>query len=270
MKTIEVKTLPQVRFAHSYHAAAYYNSFPISEDRMEITFVAEGSVCVECNGKKYVAQKGDILCIPYSPYQIIVKSSAYHEHHTVQAAFQWVLQDDTEGLYLPIVTPAHYNTKNAANLIEQLICNQLLFKDSPTRGAIVFLDLLYEIHQCNKRGEKLNVRGEALYTKRAKKYVQDNIHLPITQKSVAKHLAISPEYLCTIFKQNEGMTFMKYVNTEKLEAIKNLMEKEHLFLYEAATLFGYNDPNYVSRLFKKYYGYNITNKTTVRQQSLPL
>jgi YesN/AraC family two-component response regulator len=38
------------------------------------------------------------------------------------------------------------------------------------------------------------------------------------------------------------------------------MEKEPVHLYEAAALFGYSDPNYVSRLFKKYYGYNITDK----------
>ena len=63
-----------------------------------------------------------------------------------------------------------------------------------------------------------------------------------------------------VFKKTEGISFQKYVNFEKLEAIKNLMEKEHVHLYEAAALFGYTDPNYVSRLFKKYYGYNITDK----------
>jgi len=68
--------------------------------------------------------------------------------------------------------------------------------------------------------------------------------------------------LCSVFKKVEGISFQKYVNYEKLEAIKNLMEKEPVHLYEAAALFGYTDPNYVSRLFKKYYGYNITATNT--------
>ena len=84
--------------------------------------------------------------------------------------------------------------------------------------------------------------------------------MSITQKSVAQYLSITPEYLCSVFKKVEGISFQKYVNYEKLEAIKNLIEKEQAHLYEAATLFGYSDPNYVSRLFKKYYGYNITDK----------
>lgn len=260
MKTFEIKNLPQVRFAHVYHADTYSNTFAVSSDRMEVTFISEGSTKIECNGMEYVAKKGDIICQPYYPHQIKIKASAYHEHHTVQAVFKWSLQENPNGLYLPMITPAHYNTKTAANLIEQLICNQLLFKDSPTKGAILFLDLLYEIDQCNRKAEKTTLPGEVLYTQRAKEYVQNHIRLPITQKSVADHLSISPEYLCSVFKKTEGMTFIKYVNTEKLEAIRNLMEKEHLHLYEAALLFGYSDPNYVSRLFKKYYNYNITDK----------
>ena len=31
-------------------------------------------------------------------------------------------------------------------------------------------------------------------------------------------------------------------------------------LHEAAALFGFNDPNYVSTLFKKYKGYSVTKK----------
>ena len=38
------------------------------------------------------------------------------------------------------------------------------------------------------------------------------------------------------------------------------MEKENLKLYEASQLFGYSDANYVSFLYKKMFGRNITDK----------
>ena len=98
------------------------------------------------------------------------------------------------------------------------------------------------------------------YTQRAKEYVQKNIYSTITQKSVSDYLSITPEYLCSVFKKVEGTTFKRYVNNGKLEMIKMLIEKEHLHLYEAAAQLGYSDPNYVSRLFKQYYGYNVTKK----------
>ena len=52
---------------------------------------------------------------------------------------------------------------------------------------------------------------------------------------------------------------MQFVNKVKLSKICAVMKHENLKLYEAAELYGYSDPNYVSRLFKKYYNKNITD-----------
>ncbi|MBQ8719953.1 MAG: helix-turn-helix transcriptional regulator [Clostridia bacterium] len=227
---------------------------------MEITYISEGSIIIEYKGKDYVANKGDIVLLPYGQEQIKIKAYAYHEHHTVFAHLRWSVQNNINGLYLPLITPSQYNTQSASNIIDQLIRNQLIFKNSQAKGATKFLELLCEIDQCNRKQKDLNLPSEVLYTQRAKEYVQGNLRIPITQRSVARYLSITPEYLCSVFKKVEGISFQKYVNYEKLEAIKNLIEKEQAHLYEAATLFGYRDPNYVSRLFKKYYGYNITDK----------
>ena len=258
MHTYEIETLPYVKFAHVYNAETYSNTFSKRENSMEVAFISEGSITIEYKGKEYVANKGDIVLLPYDQEQTNIKAYAYHEHHTAFAHLKWSLQDNINGLYLPLITPARFNTRSAANIIDQLIRNQLIFKESKTKGASKFLELLCEIDQCNRKQTELNLPSEVLYTQRAKEYVQTNLHLPITQRSVARYLSITPEYLCSVFKKVEGISFQKYVNYEKLEAIKNLMEKEPVHLYEAAALFGYTDPNYVSRLFKKYYGYNIT------------
>ena len=260
MQTYEIETLPCVRLAHVYYADSYFNSFSERDNSMEVTFISKGSLSIEYNGTEYVANKGDIIVLPYEKNQIRIRAITYHKHHTVCANLRWSRQNDINGLYLPTVTPARFNTRSAANIIDQLIRNQLIFKESRSKGASKFLELLCEIDQCNRRQADLNLPSEVLYTQNAKKYVQANLHLPITQRSVARSLSISPEYLCSVFKRVEGISFQKYVNYEKLQAIKNLIEKESVHLYEAAALFGYTDPNYVSRLFKKYYGYNITDK----------
>ena len=52
---------------------------------------------------------------------------------------------------------------------------------------------------------------------------------------------------------------MQFVNRVKLSSIRMLMAKENVKLYEAAQRYGYSDANYVSKLFKKYYGINITS-----------
>ncbi|MBP3333279.1 MAG: helix-turn-helix transcriptional regulator [Clostridia bacterium] len=261
MQSYEIETLPRVKFAHVYHASRYFNSLQQKEDSMEVTFISEGSITIVYKGKEYIASKGDIVCLPYDTEQISIKAYDYHEHHTVLAQLKWSLCAHTNGLYLPIVTPSHLGTKSAESIIDQMIHDNLLFKNSPTIGASKFLDLLCEIDQCNRKQQNKHLPSEVLYAQRAKKYVQENLHSPITQKNVAQYLSISPEYLCSVFKKVEGISFQKYVNYEKLEAIRHLIEQEPIHLYEASSLFGYSDPNYVSRLFKKYYGYNITERS---------
>jgi AraC-like DNA-binding protein len=169
-----------------------------------------------------------------------------------------MLETTVGGLYLPLVTRASQSLRHAESIIELFIRDPLTYQDSPTRGAAKFLELLCEIDRCNKAEKKTAAPSDVLYVKRAKKYVQSNIRRPITQREVAEHLSITPEYLCAVFKKNEGITFKRYVNTEKLEAIRLLMRTEHMRLCDASAAFGYSDPNYVSRLFKKYYEYNIT------------
>ena len=45
-----------------------------------------------------------------------------------------------------------------------------------------------------------------------------------------------------------------------LVMILTSMANENIHLYEAALIYGYKDPNYVSSLHKKLFGYNITEK----------
>lgn len=260
MQSYEIETVPCIQFAHVYSADTYSNILADREDSMEISYISEGSVTIGYKGREYTAGKGDIILFPFEKENVSIRADSYHEHHTVFARFKWSLRNDINGFYLPTITHARFNTRPAINIIDQLICNQLLYKNSKSRGGAKFFELLSEIDQCNRRQKEFNMPSEVLYTQRAKEYVQSNLHLQITQKSVAEYLSITPEYLCCVFKRVEGIPFQKYVNFEKLGAIKNLMEKEPIHLYEAAAIFGYGDPNYVSRLFKKYYGYNVTDR----------
>ena len=260
MQTYEIEVIPCVKFAHAYRADSYFHTFSEKENSMEICCISSGTLSIFYNGEEYVAKKGDIVVIPFNRDRITVRADAYHEHHTVFADLKWSRQSNINGLYLPLITPAEYNTKSAANIIDTLITNQLLFKNSRTKGGVKLLELLVEIDKCNRRHKESNLPSEIMYAERAKEYVQNNLFRPITQREVAQYLSVSPEYLCAVFKRAEGISFLKYVNYEKLEAIRNLIEDKSSHLYEASSLLGYSDPNYVSRLFKKYYGYNITDK----------
>lgn len=260
MNTIDIESLPIIRFAHVFCIDSYKNVFAPKEHFMEITYVSEGCITLEYDGKKLIAQKGDVVCMLYNK-QVRITTDTFHEHHTVGVRIHWkTLENSTAGLYLPLVTPAEHASGKIIKLIDQIIEEQFAYKECAAKGTAKVFDLLCEIDACNRRTQRLTLPGEHLYAKQAKEYIHKNIHAPIAQAAIAAHLGITPEYLCAVFKKAEGIPLIKYCNQLKLQKIEELMERENMRLHEAAALFGFSDPNYVSTLFKKYKGYSVTKK----------
>lgn len=267
MHTIEILSLPQIKFAHTYQAESYHSILPEQDNCIEVSYIAEGCMPFRQGGQSYLAEKGDITCNLYKIDQHIMVD-AFHCHHTVCASLSFQICDRAlDQLYLPPVTKSSADTALIRQMIDRLIYDPDSYVGPVAKGAGWFLRILSEIDRCNKNNANLHLPGDQLYAARAKDYIHRHLHTAITQRQVAEHLGISPGYLCSIFKEVEQITLMQYVNTKKLENIKLLMEQKNLKLNQAASLYGYHDANYVSRLYKKMFQHNITDKPTTA--SLP-
>lgn len=126
----------------------------------------------------------------------------------------------------------------------------------------LFLQLLGEISALAQTQTSEQTAPSLYYVHKAKAFIKERLTKPITQKEIAAHLHITPQYLCQLFKSATGETVISYINRTKLNRIRILIERENVKLYQAAELYGYADPNYVSRLYKKYYGHTITHDHT--------
>lgn len=260
MNYIEIFSLPKIMFSHCYNAASYSAAFEKATAFLEITYLTEGEISLQIGDETFCVQKNDITCLLHNEPTSVL-ASGFHSHATVAIEVEWDFTLDQENaLFLPPVTPAKNNTAGICRIIDDFTNNQIFYKDSKAKGAVKALELLCAIDKCNRKSQNVTLPSELLYAKRAKEYISQNIHCGITQNAIAEHLKISPEYLCAVFKRSEGVTVMKYVNKLKLENIKNLMDYTNTNLNKAAAMYGYNDPNYVSRLYKQFFGKNITDK----------
>jgi len=70
---------------------------------------------------------------------------------------------------------------------------------------------------------------------------------------VAEKVELSPPYFAKIFKEETGNTFVDYVTELRLEKAKELLLQNQLSFKEISFAVGYRDPNYFSRVFKKYF-----------------
>ena len=91
------------------------------------------------------------------------------------------------------------------------------------------------------------------YVERAKQYIWNHYNELLTLERVAEKVKLSPPYFAKIFKEETGKTFVDYVTELRLEKAKELLLQNQLSFKEISFAVGYRDPNYFSRVFKKYF-----------------
>lgn len=259
---LHIHGLPEIRFAHRFAADQYTNTLIPSSPGMgllEISYLVEGTLTFTFDDENTtVARAGDILCFPYlSPLGI--RANEHHEHHTVcfTLPFSVVTKDTPGALCLPLLYRASGPSGRGAQMIDEIIRSYTVRDRGAFFHAGLFLQLLDHIDRHTRATDSA---PPSAHVRKAKAYIFDHLHEPIRQADVAAYLGITPEYLCSLFREAEGMPMMAFINRVKLEQIRTLMENNHLTLARAAEQYGYSDPNYVSRLYSKYFGTPITRR----------
>lgn len=93
----------------------------------------------------------------------------------------------------------------------------------------------------------------------AKKYIAENYQSNISMTSMAELVNLSPVYFSVLFKREVGINFLDYLNQYRLEVSKNLLKQVKYNINEVASLSGFQDSKYFSKLFKKTFGITPTN-----------
>jgi len=89
-------------------------------------------------------------------------------------------------------------------------------------------------------------------------YIQTHFREQLSLESVANIIALSPNYFCSEFKKATGMTFKKYLNTQRLSYAVKLLKNTDLSITEVAETCGFNSISYFLKVFQNQY--NMTPK----------
>lgn len=95
-------------------------------------------------------------------------------------------------------------------------------------------------------------------------FILENVECGVSLSKIAGTLQMNKNYLCDIFRKKTGMTLLDYITKVKMERAKKLLLEGGNKNYEIADKLGYNDPEYFSRLFKKYCGISPTEYRNLR------
>jgi two-component system response regulator YesN len=101
--------------------------------------------------------------------------------------------------------------------------------------------------------------------KSVEQYITDNLKEDLDLEKVAAKFNLSSFYFSRMFKEVVGYNFSDYINMIRIGKSKKLLKSQSITIKETCYNVGYSDPNYFSKVFKKYEGISPTEfKTNIK------
>ncbi len=227
-------------------------------DFYEIEYILEGEGISTINGNEEKCQPG-WLCF-LTPIDCHSVQSADAQVFNIMFSEQLVPFD----LLAPFLGSSMPKTviipPEARNLTEQL-CSEIVQNQQDTRYcALLTACLLKKLVQVFPKSRESTL-GSVLSG--ILSYVISNYRKPITLRSAAAHVGLTPSYVSALFKKEMQVGFKEYLNSLRLEYAKKLLISTEESVRQICEESGFEDvPNFIKR-FKACYG---VTPTAVRKE----
>lgn len=230
---------------------------PHWHENIEIMYIVKGKANVSIDGEFTYARPGDL---------VVVNSSYMHRLYPI----------DNEVEYYVMIVSTHMcaeidiNTKNeqlrslitddgARERAEAVI--RSYSTDEPYRLAQAKADLislLVYLYRNFKAEDKHGLRRHVTSSKHLAQEAMEYIHVHyaenITTSTIAKHLAVSVNYLCRCFSACTGFSIIDHLNYVRCTAAKTMLTTTDLSVSQVSAAVGYNNISYFGRQYKKFFG----------------
>ncbi len=84
-------------------------------------------------------------------------------------------------------------------------------------------------------------------------YIEQNLDQEISLNSLAAMYRVTPSHLSRMFKRETGITFLRYLNGQRLEKARVMLEDPQYRISEIAAACGFNSPLQFSKTFKDFF-----------------
>ncbi len=289
---IEISGFDRIAFAHSLIADNYsytlnnqnqsiYGKTPANGGILEIGFIEQNPVLLSGELGEFLLEENGIFIIPpRCAFSVQTKDAGLHRHTSVEFLIrcrtrqvQECLPVSDKVVTLPLYIPPSTENSEIFALIRNIACAKTA---QPERSYFAeCAEFMQLIHMLNERVQSIDRTdtvspGNRRHCARAKAYVSQNINRRLTVSDVAAAVGVSKNYLTNVFSSSEGVTLMEYINRSKLSYMTVLIRRYGYTLAQAGKHVGMTDVNYISRIFKRYYGMTVTEYKRSTQNQEPI
>ena len=228
-----------------------------SHDFCEILYVAGGAGEAILEGKKFRLAPGDL---------VVVNPGTLHEERSdakapLRLIFLAIRDFAVPGLPAGCLSQEKYRVLSCGEYqykmdiylreLLQETSSQIEFYQEISQGLVSALLVLV------MRLIRINPEDEAALSQecqKIKEYLDQNFTSLITLDSLSETVYISKHYLSHLFKEQTGVSPIKYLTSKRMEKACELLSETELPVSEVSKAVGYENPLYFSQVFKRVYG----------------
>ena len=276
---IEVLSFDRIALAHTLASDDYkyhlnnqgygiYGKTPPNGGILEIGFVEQNPVVLSGELGSFLIEENSIFIIPpHCDFSVSVVNEGLHRHTSAEflicchtAPADRCLPPQGRTVALPLYIPPSPENGEIFNLIRSIASAKIVESErSYFEECADFMQLIHLLCQRIRNENTPDATpGNRRHCARAKTYISQNIHRKLSVGEIAGAVGVSKNYLTNVFSATEGIALTEYINRSKLAYMVMLIRRYGYTLQQAGKHVGLNDVNYISRIFKRYYGMTVS------------
>ncbi len=290
---LKITSFEKIAFAQSLATTDYqynlqnvgygiYGQAPVGGGVLEIGFVEQNPLVFSGEEGEILAEENSIFIIPPGmSFRVRSLTSELHRHTTAEFLIRSQTKRVNEyhapkgkSLVLPFVIPQNSASGEVFSLIRSIVLNKTTRPErSYFEECADFMQLLSKVSslvQVSESDVEISP-GNRRYCERAKTFISENIDRRLSVSDVAEAVGVSKNYLTNVFSAGEGVPLIEYINRRKLSYMIELVRRYDYTIAQAGEHVGFTDANYISRIFKRYYGVTLTEyRQNLFRKELPV
>jgi AraC-like DNA-binding protein len=258
-----LKELPKIRSMSDMIFDPMWAVKDHSTNICELIHVRKGRLCQIAAGQKFSADAGDCLITP--------RQTMHRDVFDFQAGlevfivfFDWPLEQEfLKSVNNSNINMVSENTRAAMARVFDELRTDLGGGETDRIVAssrlFTILMLLYRdiAHQQNPSAvPDFSGNKRQWLVNEAKKYLEKHYHQPVTLEDIAASLKVSPFYLSRIFSHESDFSLFEYLNDVRMRKARELLREGRHIVADVAYMTGFEDSNYFSKVYKRYYGHS--------------
>ena len=243
---------------------------PHTHDFFHLAYVRSGRLVFNADGADYNLSEGSLILIP--PFTI---HSVPEDAHNLCIQYEVFFQIQDPELKHLFENPKVFVLHDASHLESLFAYIRMHYRSTDSLSILSAESFLYTIllsfltytpgSEASSENSSSGYVDAGLYSplvQRILSHVEKNFSEKHDLSNLALSLGFSKSYLCIIFRRETGITISDYINYNRIRKILIMLQyngcSRDFPIHELARQFGYPNPSYFNRVFKKYTGMTPT------------